>query len=282
MFVDGTAQYHSIHVPPQMDRGATVLVVRPEGAELMKIPTGTPADSGLDQTYRVVLREDGGGAVEAELRWRGDLATACRQIFSVEGQRARVLQMMLTRMFGKVAIGKSEFDDLKDLADPSESFRVSFDAPAAAKKQGDEYTLPTTFLDGQMVQGLQGAASRPEREHDLMLGVPQGMNVKVTYVLPEGWTVEAKPEDAEIRTPAGVFRSKAVVEGREIRLERTYELDAERVRKDQYAEFREAVNRMNAAASQRFKVKPGAAPAPEAPKAPQVPEAPKTPAEQPK
>jgi tetratricopeptide (TPR) repeat protein len=279
MFLDGTAQYHSIHTVPNMDRGATVLIVRPEGGEVVKIPEGTPADAGIDQTYRVVLRPDGGATVEAEMKWRGDMATQCRQIFSVEGQRARIIQMLFTRLFGKLSVQKVEFDDLKDLAQPWESFRVTLDVPAFAKKDGDAFTLPTTFLDGQVAEGMKGAASRPEREHDLLLGMPQSMNVKLSYVLPDGWTVDAKPEDADISLEAGAFRSKSALEGRELRLDRTYEFTASRVKREQYAAFRDAVNRMAATAAQRFKVRPGAAPA--APTAPAETPAEK-PAEQPK
>lgn len=270
MFLDGTAQYHSIHTPPAMDRGATVLLVKPEGGEVVKIPLGTPADTGIDQEYRIALRPDGSAAVEAQMKWRGDMATVCRQIFSVEGQRARIVQMMFARMFGKLTVSKSDFDDLKDLKDPWESFRVTLEVPNFAKKDGDAFTLPTTFLDGQMAEGMKQAASRPEREHDMIVGTPQSMNVKVTYTLPEGWTVDSKPEDAEIRLEAGTFRSKAVQEGAEVRLDRSYEFSAPRVKKDVYPAFREAVNRMAASAGQRFKVKPGAAPAApaEAPKAP--------------
>ena len=281
MFIDGTAQYHSIESPPLMDRGAKVLIVRPEGGEIVTIPAGVPNDFGIGQKWRIALRADGGATVEGEVRWRGDLATQVRSEFSVEGQRASKLEESLTPLFGKLTLVKTEFDDLKDLSKPEAWFKVTLDVPNFAKKAGDSFNLPSAFLE-QPFLALPGRfASRPARDHDLILPFMIGIDVDVTYTLPEGWTLEAKPEDADVVIPSGTFHVKSSQQGNELHLERRFEITGSRVKQTQYAAFREAVNRVTASTGQRFKVKAGAAPAAVEP--PKVPaDAPKTPADPPK
>lgn len=258
-FLDGTAQYHSAHVPPAMDRGAKVLIVRPEGGEIVKMGEGTPEDFGIDQKWNVELRDDGGARVTGELRFRGDIATQIRGAFSVEGQRKLIVQQILTRVFGKMKLEDVAFDDLKDLSKPEASFRVTADVPGFAKPAGEAFTLPAGFLDtlGQVAQGVD----RPEREHDLILGTPVAFRIDATYVLPPGWTVEARPEDADIAVDGAKFQSKSTQEGQSLRVSRAVEVTTTRVRKDGYVAFRDAVNRAMAAGEQTWKVKKGAAPA---------------------
>ena len=265
MFLDGTAQYHSIDSPPMMDRGATVLIVRPEGGEIVKIPEGTPADAGLDQTWKIELRPDGGATVFGDINWRGDMATMARNMFSVEGQRARILQMLFTRFFGKLTLESSEFDDMKDMSTPATAFHVKLDVPSLAKKDGDSFTLPTAFIDQLFFGQISQMAAPPSREHDLIMGNPQSLTVKVTYVLPDGWVVESVPENRDIEAGVGRFVTKTSQDGRELTLERLYEFTGTRVKPTEYAAFREALNTAAAAASQRFKVKQGAAPETPAP-----------------
>lgn len=259
VFLDGTAQYHSAHVPPAMDRGAKVLVVRPEGGEIVKIPEGTPDDTGLDQAWTVELRDDGGAKVKGELTFRGDVATQIRGAFSVEGQRKLFLQGMLTRVFGKMKLEEFEFDDLKDLSRPAASVRVTVDVPQFAKAAGESFTLPASFLD--VMGQLGGGIDRPLREHDLILGNPSGFRIDATYVLPPGWTVETPPENATIEVAGAKFTTKAEQQGASLRLSRAVEMQATRVKKDEYGAFRDAVGRAMALGGQSWKVRKGAAPA---------------------
>jgi hypothetical protein len=260
MWLDGTAQYHSIHLPPQMDRGAKVVVVKPEGAEVKTIPFGEPRDFGLDQTWDVTIDAQGDAVAKGEFTARGDLAVQVRNMFSVEGQRPLVLQQFMVMAFGKAELVANDFDDLKDLSKPDVSFRVTAKVPGFAKAAGEARTLPTQFLD--FAKSLFTMwVGRPVREHDLLV-YGLSMHTKATYRLPEGWTVEAAPQDSELSAPAFSFTSKATTSGSTLVLERTASVLKPRVSKADYAAFREAVTKASSASSQTWKVKRAPPPAP--------------------
>src|SRR6185436_9445838 len=51
MWFDGTAEYASAMLPPAGDQGAKVIVVKPEGAEVMQIPRGAAETLGIAQKW---------------------------------------------------------------------------------------------------------------------------------------------------------------------------------------------------------------------------------------
>ncbi len=258
MWMDGTANYHSAFLPPGMDRGAKVLVVKPDGGEILTIPTGTPADTGVDQDWTVTLNEDRSATLEGEITFRGDIAVQIRQVFSVEGQRPMILQGIFSRSFGRVKIVKHDFDDLKDLSTIRASFRVTLEVAEFAKEDGEQVTVPTTFFD--ILGDISQIAARPEREHDLVINNPMSMVTTAKYVLPEGWEVDAAPESTTIEVEGGAYIATAEANGSELSLSRRFELREPRIRKDVYAEFRDGLNRATSAAQQDWSLKRGGEP----------------------
>jgi len=250
LWLDGTAEYHSALLPPAMDRGAHVLVVKPAGAELRTIPDAPAEANGIDQTWKLKINADGSAVAEGELVWRGDPAVTIRNQFSVPGQRPIFLSGLASRLFGKAKLVDHDFDDLKDLSRPRTSFRLKIDIASFVK---DDDTLGTTFLD--IVSQIVSVARRPEREHDLLLGNPVSFTTHATYELPEGWTVVVPPEDGDVEVPEALFRTRATQEGQVLRLSRRAELRTKRVRKEAYPAFRAALNKAASLNQQRYKVK---------------------------
>jgi hypothetical protein len=268
-WLDGTAQYGSLELVPGMDRGAKVLVVRPEGAEITTIPIGAPEAMGVDQDWTIVVNEDGSATAEGKLTFRGDMAITIRRQFSVEGQRGLLLQGMLAQVFGRAKLLDHEFSDLKDLEGSSEWIKVRTEVNGFAKESGGSFDLPTTFL--QTFGGLGRIMSRPAREHDLVVTNPLSFRTKVKYELPEGWASEAPPKDTELVLDEASFSSKATTQGTTLELSRELALRTPRVSKDAYGAFRKAFVDANAALSQTWKVKAAAA-APVAPETPETPD----------
>lgn len=269
LFLDGTAQYHSMYLPPGMDQGAKVVVMKPDGADVLQVPFGTPDDSGIDQTWDVTVDEKGDATLKGEFVWRGDYAVMARQQFSVEGQRPLILKQFLVRVFGGGSLESSDFDDLKDLSKPSTSFRVTAKVPGLAKAAGESRTLSSQFLEGLIARGLYMLSQRPEREHDLLMNAV-ALRVKATWHLPAGWTVEAPPQDADVKAPGFSFTSKAGVDGQSLSLSREIAFTAPRVKVAEYAAFRQAISKAQGLAALSWKVKPAPPPAP--PAAPAAPE----------
>ncbi|MHC4861845.1 MAG: DUF3857 domain-containing protein, partial [Planctomycetota bacterium] len=78
MFMDGTAQYHSIEAVPGADQGATVLVVKPEGGEVRQIPWNPPDVNSMEQSFTADVEPDGSGRIRGTLTFGGDLAVMIR------------------------------------------------------------------------------------------------------------------------------------------------------------------------------------------------------------
>jgi hypothetical protein len=214
------------------------------------IPEAPPDSTGLDETWKLVIKPDGSAIVEGELVWRGDLAASIRRQFSVSGQRPNRLNELASHFFGRAKLLDHDFDDLKDLSQPRTSFRMKLEVASFVR---DDDTLATTFLD--IVSSVVAVARRPEREHDLLLGNPVSFTTRATYELPEGWTVVSPPEDGDVEVPAVLYRSRATQDGRMLELSRRAELRVPRVTKEAYPAFRAALNKAASLHQQRWKVK---------------------------
>jgi hypothetical protein len=260
MFFDGTAEYASAYLPPLMDQGARVLVVKPEGAELMTIPKGAPDTAGLLQKWNVKVHDDGSATATCDMTWKGDFAIQMRQMFSVEGQRQLILQQLFTAMLGKLKITDTKFDDLKDFSKPESAFHVTIEIEKFVKGTGETRTLPTGFIDfvGRQMQQM---ASQKKREHDLVITTAMSFRTEADYELPTGWSVTAPPADAKVELPSASFTSTATSDGLNLHLVRDMRLLGERVKAADYAAFREAVAKAVQTTQQQWKVKKGDAPA---------------------
>ncbi len=255
LYLDGTNQYSHIDFTDGTDRGGKVLIVKPDGGEISQIPLGTVDDTGIDQDWTVTVNADGSAQVKGSIKFRGDIAMMIRRRFSIEGQRALMLNGILAGTFGKVKLGEFDFDDLADYSEPFESVRLTFDVERFVKGSGEVRELPSEFL--QFMGDVTGMVRRPEREHDLILQTPVSMRLNVQYVLPEGWSLEAAPEDVDLQMDEAAFTSAATSDGAKLTLARNLELRGTRIKKERYAEFREGLIRASTVSKQAWKVRPG-------------------------
>jgi tetratricopeptide (TPR) repeat protein len=275
-FFDGTAEYASAYLPPMMDQGAKVLVVKPEGAELMTIPKGAPETFGIQQKWDVKVHDDGSATATCDMTWRGDMAVQMRQMFSVEGQRGLMLQGLFTQAakLGKLKITEQKFEDLKDLSKPETGFHVTLEIDKFVRGSGDSRALPAAFVDiaGQFLSQLIPLKTR---EHDLVISMAMDFRTEADYELPAGWGVVAPPEDAKVELTNAAFTSTATVDGNRLHLVRDLRVLGERVKAADYPAFRESATKAAALTQQQWKVKKGeAVPSPEgAATAPAVPAA---------
>jgi tetratricopeptide (TPR) repeat protein len=258
LFLDGTAQYNSFRNVPTMDRGAKVLVVRPDGGHLAEIPWNTPEEFGLDQEYAVKLSGDGTASFDAKTTFRGDFSVQARNMFSVEGKRNLRLEEILGPNFPKLKLGETSFPDLKDLSDPVVVIGAKFES-AWAERDGDRMSLPVKFVE---LFNLAGLAGLETREHDIVIMNPLSTHARATVELPEGWKVSRLPEARELDSPFLAYRVTAREEGGKIRFERTFTLKSNRIPRDQYARFREIIAAMGQSATEKIVLeKVAAAPA---------------------
>ena len=260
MFLDGTAQYNSLHNVPSMDRGAEVLIVKPEGAERVVIPWNTPEEMLFGQEFEVALEPTGAAMLRGKTVFTGDWSVMARSLFSVEGKRDLVLAGLLGQSFGKHKIEKKEFPDLKDIGEPKVEIGLDVRVDGLGQVQGNRMTLPVKFVDFGILAQLQGLAALEKREHDMVLMNPMSFTVRANIKLPEGWTVATLPDARTIESPFAKFVVSCKAEGGSILLDRTVQFTKHRVASEMYPQFREFVSKANAAMTEKIVLEKAAAP----------------------
>ncbi len=268
MFLDGTAQYNSMHNVPTMDRGAQVLIVRPEGAEIVQIPWNSPEEFAFDQEFEVALQPNGAGDLKGRAVFTGDWAVQARQLFSVEGKRALALAQVLGPSFGKHKIEESVFPDLKDISSPAVEIGLKVRVDKVGQVEGSKMTVAIKFVQlfpvGQMFTAL---SALQKREYDMVLLNPISFTEKAAYRVPEGWTVSKIPDPKTLETPFARFTVSSEAKDGVVTYRRTVQLLKNRIGKEEYPAFREMAAKMNAALTEKIVLEKAAAPA-EAPAAP--------------
>jgi tetratricopeptide (TPR) repeat protein len=252
MFLDGTAQYGSIESLPGMDRGARVVVVRPDGGEVMTTPWDKPETNGASQTIEAELRADGSGTVNAEFGFFGDAAVMIRSAFAVEGQRSLRLNMMLGNFFGKAVLGDFSFTDLTDLSRIDAGFRFTAEVPKLAERTARGLSIPAGFQQ----MNLSPLVASTTREYDILLGSPSRIVFTLAIRLPAAHRVVSTPEPVTLDHPWGSLTSTVEVEDGVVRVCRTIVLKGHRLPKADYAAIREFATAIDLSANEKIVVAP--------------------------
>lgn len=251
LWLDGTAERHPLDVLPQADRGAEVLVVRPDGVERRTIPPATPSDDELDERVTVTLEEQGGALVEVEWRARGAGDPRLRAALTdEEGRRERKLVETLTPLLGELELESASFSPLERLEIPV-VVRARMRVPRYGDGDRERRSLPPS-LDALDLRGLFQSV---ERAHDLLLGPPRRSVSTLRYELPEGFAVERAPGEARVEAAGLRYERTVRQEGRVLTIERRFEQAGERVRPAEMAEAREAASAIHAAEQERVRIR---------------------------
>ncbi len=125
VYVDPTLPRRSVENLPFTDAGAAGLVVTPEGAVRVTLPTHGPEDNLLEEESRLSLDEEGHIAMDQTLTGRGQVAVYLRARFADPATRARTLQFIARRAYGNCVVGAVRYaespavqpEELRDAAE---------------------------------------------------------------------------------------------------------------------------------------------------------------------
>lgn len=247
MFLDGTATWHPTDTLPDMDQGATVLIVDRGRAELREVPWTTPAHN-LDRVDTTLeLAADGSARLVREHAPRGNEAVGLRAMLATEPARRReVVERELVRTFGAATLLELHAPERPDPEAPV-TLRCEARLPEAGQRSESSWLLPSTWAD----DALLALAASAERTRPLLLGVPRGEHHTLRYRLPAGWRAGELPPPAEHRTAFGSFAMTWSQQGDTIVVDRRLELGAPRIDPADYAAFRRFAAAVQAADGQR-------------------------------
>ena len=260
LWLDGTAAYSGSRDLPSEDRGASVLVVNPDGPpRFTRIPEGRPEDNATAGAYRVTLAPDGSAAVRGEARAVGTNAPSYRRAYAAEQERRVQLEGAMSRTFPGVTVKEVSVSDLARLEDEV-VLRFALELPRLAERDGGGLRfLP--FGGGHRY--LEALAPLSSRRFDLVLGAPWETRLAYRYQLPQGWGPLQLPPPLRLETPQAVFVAAYRLDGEVLVADARLEVRMGRVAAADYPGFREFLAQVDRALAQPVRVAPGRpAPAP--------------------
>jgi hypothetical protein len=152
-WLDATSPQSRLGPLPSMDARALALYVSQGPAAMVKTPSASPDEHGVDGTWKIQLSASGAGDLDATEKHMGDHAFVLRSTLGEKDARAQwVEQNLLAGWFPTVEVGK-DVEFAGDL--PQGAARVRYRAHSAglARKEADELVVPlapTTTMTSQL------------------------------------------------------------------------------------------------------------------------------------
>ena len=258
MFVDGTARLHPMNVLPYDDRGAQVLIVKPDGIERVRIPFSNAADNTMAQNFAVSYDTNGAADIQMLMQPSGRFDPRMRNAFAGGDQeRKESVERILTSLFGPLE-GDPTYD-IPDVEQLEEALVLQFGGRASSLARKVEGGLEVPFmLDRQGL--LQSLASEATRSTDLLMDSPVVRDVTYEIQLPDGWTLDVPSTAIHGTTDDATYRWEIeTLDGGSYRVHERFELLTHRIPAARYQAFRELCRLVDSTQDRFFEA---AAPAP--------------------
>ncbi len=251
-FLDGTARLHPLHVLPESDQGAEVLIVKPDGAERKQIPFSNAEHNRLEHDFEVDLTDPSGPRIRYTRTAHGRFDVATRHGFtgSMEEQK-ETAEALITSMFGPLN-GELELVSWPDFEDLSATMSMTFVAqPASLGRRGDQgMELPTSF---ERLELLQGVGRESARTTDLLMASAWSQSSRIRYLLPPSARGEALPSVALSGSHMD-YQRVTVKEGSTLTLNEEFKVKQHRIPVAAYQSFRDSCRQVDDAQNQYFQI----------------------------
>jgi tetratricopeptide (TPR) repeat protein/transglutaminase-like putative cysteine protease len=262
LWLDGTASWSGSRELPAEDRGATALVVNPDGPpRFVTVPEATPEQNRTESRFEVSVAPDGRAVVRGSSRIAGAQAPEYRRAYLSAHDRRAQLEKAFNRTFPGLRVQEVT---LSDVARIEEDVRLEFTLEVPRYAQPDAGGLRFTPF-GAGAGYLETYASLSERRHPLVVGEPMENRFEYRYALPPGWTAVDLPEDAHGEVPEAAFQVHHRLEGATLVVSGQVTLRAGRVAPERYPAFRALAARLDGAFARRVRIAPAAVPPPPSP-----------------
>ncbi len=233
LWLDGTATMHPMDTLPEMDRGATVMVVEEDGGRIAEVPWGTAEENRRTVRARVTIAADGSAEAEVEVEPIGLEGAMDRAVYAAENRRTEAIEQQWGGRFGACRVVDEDFSDLEDVNVPV-TYRYRIQVPAYARKRGEGASFPASPFP----LSLSEDCPLPARTHDLLLSAPKSSELEVRYALPEGLRPSSLPSPLVVETPIGTANASYEVDGAELVMRRSVSVKAPRVAPADYPAWR--------------------------------------------
>lgn len=251
-FLDGTATFNAYDEFPSGDAGATVVLVKPDGGELVKVPV-PPASNNCD-AWQVSITIDANAKSSASFTNtpKGEAAATWRSALESDASAAETLNDFLTHTLAGASVAESDQGEAQitrgEPHDLTKPLRFSFDADLGeyAKLKGDTLTLRPVLAPNEWAATALGVL--PSRTQPLFLPAPWGESESSTIELPEGFELQGElPAAIELNHPAFSYHLRFTLNGRTLSVDRAWSFTATEVSAADYTAFRAALVASDAA-----------------------------------
>ena len=253
LWLDGTASYSGSRDLPGEDRGATALVVNPDGsARIGTIPEGRPEENLSESWYEIRLGLDGSAHVKGEARVTGARAPDYRRAYAAENDRRAQLEMAMSRIFPGLTVKEIAVSDLARLEDDV-TLRFSLSLARLADREKDGLRFLPFGSGHRFVEAL---APLSARRFDLVIGEPSETRFVYRYLLPPGFTPLEMPSPVEVDGPSAALQASCRLEGGAVVAEARIRVKKGRVSAADYPGFRDFLAQVDRALMRPIRVGP--------------------------
>lgn len=220
-----------------------VLVITPEGGEIVKTRSYSTSDNLRKTTAVITVYEQGG--FEAEIQ-RESFGTPYGMIYSIAEMDEQSKELFYKEEFGHLRnLQIEELVHFNDRSIPRFSEGLKFKGEKYANHLGNDLLLPLGFTSLPIFDVPRSSERKLPFEIERGLSVQDGF----TFVLPRSARLESLPDKIEVQTEFGSFQVECRYEDMEnnpvIIFERNYVLNTGVWAAEKYPAFREFVNNIN-------------------------------------
>ncbi len=220
-----------------------VLLVKPDGGEIVKTPEYTAADNLKETNCSISLSDDGSYTAEMERKSKG---VPYDRIYPLMRQKEDVRTMYYKENWGHLhdlKIARMDFENDRDNKVFTE--KLQLEGQKLASKAGKRLLLSLNFL----LPDIYHLQRDDDRKRSFQISRGQTREESFIYHLPQGFEVEALPESFEAESEFGKFsiqvRKKEEEGANSIEVNRHYVLNAGTWPAEKYEDFRKFMDQIN-------------------------------------
>lgn len=222
LFFDPTDPYTPLGYLPDYEQNNYVLLVAPDGGQLVHLPVLPPSTNRLMRVGQFTLDSTGGitGDVK-EVRWGGPAVQSREQFLEIAPKdRGKVMDRFLGSFLDNFQLQAASVGNLTDF-DKTFTMDYRFSAPNYAKEAGDLIILRPRVL------GEKGFAVLPsaERKYPVEYNEATLETDEFDFTLPAGYTVDELPPPVKADCGYVSYSSKTTLDGNVVRYTRTYQVN---------------------------------------------------------
>lgn len=222
LFFDPTDQYTPLGYLPATEQANYVLVITPDGGDLIRLPLLPPATNRLMRVGQFALTPEGGLAGHVrEIRWGGPaVETRAEYLLTAPKDRAKILDQFLGAFLDNFQLQSASFGNL-DRFDQSLTLDYSLDVSSYAKQVGDLIVLRPRILGQKSSPDIAPA----DRKYPVEFPEATVQTDQFDVTLPAGYKVDELPAAVKVDCGFISYQSQMNVSGNVLHYTRSFSIN---------------------------------------------------------